>query len=88
MTAKLVYKCLFDEAQGSLKCLFTIRENRSLRNTGTDLSLPFPKHEFRKKCFEHASAKIWNSLAIAVRTTNNAGVMCWLINNRQDACSL
>ena len=71
LTAKLVYKCLFDEAPESLKCLFSIRENRSLRNAGIELSLPFPKHEFRKNCFEYAGAKIWNSLPTAVRTANN-----------------
>ena len=69
-----MYKCLFDVAPESLRCLFSIRENRSLRNAGTDLSLPFPKHEFRKKCFQYAGAKIWNSLLTAVRTANNIGI--------------
>ena len=72
LTAKLVYKCLFDEAPESLKCLFSILENRSLRNAGIDLSLPFP--EFRKKCFEYACVKIWNSLPTAVRTANNVDI--------------
>ena len=81
LTAKLVYKCLFDEAPESLKCLFSIRENRSLRNAGIDLSLPFPKHEFRKKCFEYAGAKIWNSLPTAVRTANNVDIFKMTVKN-------
>ena len=52
-TAKLVYKCLFEDAPQNMKNLFHVRNGRELRSTGIDLIVPFPKTESRKKCFDH-----------------------------------
>ena len=52
-TVKIMYKCFNDSVPDSLRSLFTVRNNRSLRNSGIDLSLPLPKRECRKKCFDY-----------------------------------
>ena len=70
-TAKLVYKCLFEDAPQNLKNLFHVRNGRELRSTGIDLTVPFPKTESRKKCFDYVGCTIWNSLPINVNQARN-----------------
>jgi hypothetical protein len=75
LTAKLVHKCLFEEAPESLKELFVLRNNTRdapLRNTGIDLTLPLARTEFRKKCFEFAGAATWNKLPATIRQCTNS----------------
>ena len=66
-----MYKCFNDSAPDSLRSLFTVRTNRSPRNSGMDLSLPLPKCEFRKKCFDYYGCILWNSTPQPVRMANN-----------------
>ena len=70
-TAKLMYKCFNDSVPDSLRSLFTVRNNRSLRNSGIDLSLPLPKCEFRKKCFDYYGCILWNSISQYIRRAND-----------------
>ena len=70
-TAKLMYKCFNDSVPDSLRSLFTVRNNRSLRNSGIDFSLPLPKCEFRKKCFDYYGCILWNSIPQHIRRANN-----------------
>jgi hypothetical protein len=39
-----------------------------LRNSETDLVLPFPKSEFKKKIFSYSEATLWNNLPIYYKT--------------------
>jgi hypothetical protein len=74
LTAKLVYKCLYESAPESLKYMFVFRNpsrDQPLRNSGLDLSLPCAKTELRKKCFEYAGISIWNQLPVNVRHAYN-----------------
>jgi hypothetical protein len=62
----LLYKVLNGYIGASLKeslILKTTRQtNYDLRNSLTDLTLPKPKREYLKKCFNYSRAKLWNSL--------------------------
>ena len=64
-TLKMVYKCTNDEAPSYLACLFDrLSESctRELRNTETDLCVPFLRTTCGQKCFSFRGAKLWNGL--------------------------
>ena len=64
-TLKMVYRFINYEAPEYLTGLFqklTESSARQLRNTSTDLYVPFLKTACGKKCFSYRGAKVWNDL--------------------------
>ena len=73
-TLKMVYKCTNDEAPSYLACLFdrlSETSTRELRNTETDLLVPFLRTTCGQKCFSSRGAKLWNSLDAKSKLTKN-----------------
>jgi hypothetical protein len=64
--SELMYKILNDHTAPALRGSFVGREmdqtNYNLRNTATDLTLPKPKRELKKKSFKYSGALHWNHL--------------------------
>ena len=61
-----MYKILNNHTAPNLKGLFRRNDitqiNYNLRNSNTDVALPKPKNEFRKKSFGYSGAILWNNL--------------------------
>ena len=73
-TLKMVYKCTNDEAPSYLACLLdrlSETSTRELRNTETDLRVPFLRTTCGQKCFSIRGAKLWNGLDVKSKLTNN-----------------
>ena len=64
-TLKMVYRCINHEAPEYLSGLFqrlSETSARQLRNTSTDLYVPFLRTACGQKCFSYRGAKFWNDL--------------------------
>ena len=73
-TLKMVHKCTNDEAPSYLACLFdrlSETRTRELRNTETDLRVPFLRTTCGQKCFSFRGAKLWNGLDANSKLTKN-----------------
>ena len=73
-TLQMVYKCTNDEAPSYLACLFnrlSETSTRELRNTETDLRVPFLRTTCDQKCFCFRGAKLWNGLDAKSKLTKN-----------------
>ena len=76
-TLKMVYKCTNDEPPSYLACLLgRLSETitRELRNTESDLRVPFLRTTCGQKCFSFRGAKLWNGLdtkSKLVKISNN-----------------
>ena len=70
-----IYKILNDETAPNLKENFLRISDcpitHQLRNSQTDLVLPFPKSEFKKKTFSYNGATLWNSLPMTAKQYNS-----------------
>ena len=61
----MIYGCTIDEAPSYLECLFdrlSETSTRELRNTETNLRVPFLRTTCDKNCFSFRGAKLWNGL--------------------------
>ncbi len=69
-----IYKILNNETAPNLKENFLKISDcpiiHQLRNSQTDLLLPFPKSQFRKKTFGYSGATLWNNLSIIAKQSN------------------
>ena len=73
-TLKMVHKCTNKEAPSYLACLFdrlSETSSRELRNTETDLRVPFLRTTCGQKCFSFRGAKLWNGLDAKSKLTKN-----------------
>ena len=73
-TLKMVDKFTNDEAPSYLACLFdrlSETSTRELRNTETDLRVPFLQTTYSQKCFSLRGAKLWNGLDAKSKLTKN-----------------
>ena len=64
-TLKMVYRSINHEAPEYLTGLFqrlSETSARQLRNTSTDLDVPFLRTACGQKCFSYRGAKLWNDL--------------------------
>ena len=73
-TLKLVYKCTNDKAPSYLACMFdrlSKTSTREVRNTKTDIRVPFLQTTCGQKCFSFREAKLWNGLDAKSKLTKN-----------------
>ena len=73
-TLKMAYKCTNDEAPSYLACLFdrlSETSTRELRNTETDLRVPFLRTTCGQNCFSLRGTKLWNGLDAKSKLTKN-----------------
>ena len=70
-----IYKILNNETAPNLKENFLKINDcpiiHHLRNSQTDLVLPFPKSQFKKKTFSYSGATLWNNLSIIAKQSNS-----------------
>jgi hypothetical protein len=70
-----IYKILNNETAPNLKeNVLKISDCpiiHQLRNSQTELVLPFPKSEFKKKTFSYSGATLWNNLPITAKQSNS-----------------
>ena len=70
-----IYKILNNETALNLKEKFLKISDcpiiHQLRNSQTDLVLPFPKSQFKKKTFSYSGATLWNNLSITAKQSNS-----------------
>jgi hypothetical protein len=70
-----IYKILNNETAPNLKENFLKISDcpiiHQLRNSQTDLALPFPKSQFKKKTFSYSGATLWNNLSITAKQSNS-----------------
>jgi hypothetical protein len=75
-----IYKILNNETAPNLKEIFLKISDypiiHQLRNSQTDLVLPFPKSQFKKKTFSYSGATLWNNLSI---TAHGGRLLCILL---------
>ena len=66
-----MFKLLNGHTGPNLKELFETNNDSmcpcNLRNTQTDFSLPLPKKDFGKRCFNYIGASLWNDLPMKAR---------------------
>ena len=69
-----MYKILNNLAAPNLNRMFYKMSNcpisYNLRNSDTDLVLPQPKTEFKKRSFSYNGALFWNNLCVEAKKTN------------------
>ena len=69
-----MYKILNNLAAPNLNRMFYKMSNcpisYNLRNSDTDLVLPQPKTEFKKRSFSYNGASLWNNLSVEAKKTN------------------
>ena len=73
-TLKMVFKCTNDKAPSYLACLFRRLSETSirvLRNTETDLRVPFLRTTCGQKCFSFRGAKLWDGLDAKSKLSKN-----------------
>ena len=81
---KMVYKCTNDEAPSYLACLFdrlSETSTRELRNTKTDLRVPFLRTTCGQKCFSFRGATLWNALDTKSKLTKNLKQLKFFLEN-------
>ena len=80
-----IYKILNDETAPNLKENFLRISDcpitHQLRNSQTDLVLPFPKSEFKKKTFSYNGATLWNNLPMTAKQYNSMSCFKRLIKS-------
>ena len=76
MKSTLVYKIVNENSAPNLRGNFSIlkdtnKGNYNLRRLKTDLALPRPNTNFRKRSFGYSGAMLWNSLPTEVKTSSS-----------------
>ncbi len=70
-----IYKILNNETAPNLNENFLKISDcpilHQLRNSQTDLVLPFPKSQFKKKTFSYSGATLWNNLSTITKQSNS-----------------